>query len=186
MDNGNGSDGTHEVPGRSIDVDVTGTTQTSMDNNDGPVAVPMDNNDGPVAVPMDNNSVPVPVDNGVTMPKEQIRQVQESNMPGNLSSGTGKETYPIGPKGPGSYILGQIQGVGCAITIDPGATRTVISERVFYRIPRNKRPKLFHKGASFDLAKEGSAMKILGKARFKIKLGPIEGSPPIGSSKAPR
>ena len=46
------------------------------------------------------------------------------------------------PKTKGVYILGYVEGVGCPICVDTGCTKTTISERLYYRIPRERRPKL--------------------------------------------
>ena len=40
------------------------------------------------------------------------------------------------PKTKGVYILGYVEGVGCPICVDTGCTKTTISERLYYRIPR--------------------------------------------------
>ena len=40
------------------------------------------------------------------------------------------------PKTKGVYILGYVEGVGCPICVDIGCTKTTISERLYYRIPR--------------------------------------------------
>ena len=44
------------------------------------------------------------------------------------------------PKTKGAYVLGYINDVGCPICVDTGCTRTTISERLYYRIPRERCP----------------------------------------------
>jgi transposase InsO family protein len=76
------------------------------------------------------------------------------------------------PKYDGVYIKGSIQGVDLTFTADTGATRTIISERIFFKIPEECRPKL-EKSASLSGA-SGQPLVELGKAMFHLKLGELE------------
>jgi len=42
----------------------------------------------------------------------------------------------------GVYVTGSIIGIPVDFTVDTGATRTIVSEDVYYRIPREQRPGL--------------------------------------------
>ena len=42
------------------------------------------------------------------------------------------------PATKGAYVCGSIQGVCCPMTIDTAATYTVVSARVYYKIPKHK------------------------------------------------
>ena len=42
------------------------------------------------------------------------------------------------PRTKGVYILGYVEGVGCPICVDTGCTKTTISERLYYRIPKER------------------------------------------------
>ncbi|MEW8561290.1 MAG: reverse transcriptase domain-containing protein, partial [Candidatus Thiodiazotropha sp.] len=63
----------------------------------------------------------------------------------------------------GFYLDADIDGVNILFTIDTGATRTVISERVYHSIPEGKRPKLqkcteLTDASGHPLSQQGSAM----------------------------
>ena len=54
----------------------------------------------------------------------------------------------------GVYIEGSVEGVDVWYTVDTGATRTILSERVYKRIPEEKRPSLC-KGNGLPLSRAG-------------------------------
>lgn len=68
----------------------------------------------------------------------------------------------------GLYINIKIQGVKMLFTADTGATKTVISDRVYKKIPEELRPKL--KPTTKLTGACGTPMVELGKATFDIEL----------------
>ena len=76
------------------------------------------------------------------------------------------------PYSDGLYVKGCIEGTDIVFTTDTGATKTIISEKVYNSIPREKRPKLMKsaclKGAG------GYPLDERGKAIFQMSIGPIE------------
>ena len=73
------------------------------------------------------------------------------------------------PTTKGAYICGKIQGVCCPMTIDTAATYTVVSARVYYKIPKDKQPCLRQPGTAKQ-AGDG-VVEILGKAIFDVEMG---------------
>ena len=73
------------------------------------------------------------------------------------------------PATKGAYVCGSIQGVCCPMTIDTTATYTVVSARVYYKIPKHKRPCL-HQPGTAKQAGDG-VVEILGKAIFDVEIG---------------
>ncbi|CAC5362425.1 unnamed protein product [Mytilus coruscus] len=69
----------------------------------------------------------------------------------------------------GVYIEGSIQGVKVTFTADTGAARTVISTRIFKKIPQSDRPKL-EKSNTLASA-NGQPLVEKGKAVFNLELG---------------
>ncbi|CAG2241471.1 unnamed protein product [Mytilus edulis] len=69
----------------------------------------------------------------------------------------------------GVYIDGSIQGVKVTFTADTGAARTVISTRIFKKIPHSDRPKL-EKSSTLASA-NGQPLVEKGKAIFNLELG---------------
>ena len=72
----------------------------------------------------------------------------------------------------GSYILGKLQGQEVAYTVDNGANDTFVSVKFYYSIPEDVRPKLW-KCRRNPQAANGSAVKSMGRAPFKLQLGPV-------------
>ena len=73
------------------------------------------------------------------------------------------------PATKGAYVCGSIQGVCCPMTIDTAATYTVVSARVYYKIPKHKRPRL-HQPGTAKQAGDG-VVEILGKTIFDVEMG---------------
>ena len=46
------------------------------------------------------------------------------------------------PKADGVYIQGTVQGIRVVFTADTGDARTVLADRVYQRIPEDRRPRL--------------------------------------------
>lgn len=72
----------------------------------------------------------------------------------------------------GIYIRGKLQGATILFTADTGASKTVLSKRVFYKLDANKRPSL-QKSNSLKGA-GGTPLNEIGKGHFTIQLGPLE------------
>jgi hypothetical protein len=72
----------------------------------------------------------------------------------------------------GVYVNRAIEGVPRMFTVDSGASKTIVSTKIYERIDQSKRPSLQKnvclKGAS------GSPIKEKGKAEFNIELGQYE------------
>ena len=68
----------------------------------------------------------------------------------------------------GFYLDADIEGVKVLLTIDTGATRTVISERVYNSIPEGRRPKLIRGTGLTDAS--GQPLSLKGSAMFTVTL----------------
>jgi hypothetical protein len=96
----------------------------------------------------------------------ELKQVEP---PANTDPEVKVETTRRGiPKYDGVYIKGAIQGINLTLT----ATRTIISDRVYHKIPVDRRPKL-EKSACLSGA-SGQSLVELGKAIFHLQLGTLE------------
>ena len=71
----------------------------------------------------------------------------------------------------GVYIKGNIENVPVILTTDTGATRTIISDRVYNKLDPKIRPQL-NKSACLTGA-SGIPLKECGKAFFNVELGPV-------------
>ena len=60
--------------------------------------------------------------------------------------------------------------MGCPICVDTSCTKTTISERLYYRIPRERWPKLLP-APKMSMAARGASVQPLGRARFHLQLG---------------
>ena len=69
------------------------------------------------------------------------------------------------------YNLGFAQAYPLLVTTDTGASRTIISKRVFESMKIEDIPEL--KGASKLVGARGAEIKELGKGIFLLKLGPV-------------
>ena len=78
--------------------------------------------------------------------------------------------WRTGPRYPGLYIDGSIGGVEVAFTVDTGATHTILSSRVYERIPITARPKLIP-GGPCPSAADGRRLDHRGSAIFELCLG---------------
>ena len=109
----------------------------------------------------------------------QQNQVQSQPDSPNIWSATDTQTLNMVPDDPmiqriatsnGFYIKASIEGVNMTLTIDTGATKTVISERVYNAIPKSQKPKLKPTNGLTDAT--GQPLPQLGTAVFKIRLAP--------------
>jgi predicted aspartyl protease len=69
----------------------------------------------------------------------------------------------------GVYVDGSIQGIKVTFTADTGAARTVISSKLFRKIPNSKKPRLERSSALASV--NGQPLTEMGKAVFNITLG---------------
>ena len=72
----------------------------------------------------------------------------------------------------GVYVEARIEGVNLNFTADTGATRTIISNRIYNLIPENIRPQLTRVSSPLTGA-GGNTITEVGKADFTIELGPL-------------
>ena len=68
----------------------------------------------------------------------------------------------------GFYLEAKLEGVNILFTIDTGATRTIISERVYKSIPDERRPQLKKSVGLTDAS--GHPLSQLGTAIFEVQL----------------
>ncbi len=73
---------------------------------------------------------------------------------------------------PGLYIDGSIGGTEVAFTVDTGATHTILSSRVYDKIPELQRPKLAP-GGPCPSAADGRRLDHRGSATFELCLGKL-------------
>ena len=71
------------------------------------------------------------------------------------------------------YVEGEVENIPLTFTIDTGATHTIISDRIFRRIPKNLGPEL-KKLTNPISGAGGNVIRELGKAEIDFKLGPLQ------------
>ena len=91
--------------------------------------------------------------------------------PAELETNTVRREKPLCA---GVYVKGLLQGEEVTFTIDTGATRTIVSTRVYYRLPEGSRPELMGNSRSHLSCADGRPMKYEGMANFEVALGPLE------------
>ncbi|MES9884544.1 MAG: retroviral-like aspartic protease family protein, partial [Sedimenticola sp.] len=72
----------------------------------------------------------------------------------------------------GAYIKGRIENIHIVYTVDTGATRTVLSTKVYNSLDKARRPHLIP--AARLAGAGGKPLKELGKAVFTLQLGPLK------------
>ena len=72
----------------------------------------------------------------------------------------------------GIYIRGTVQGYPILFTADTGASKTIISKRMYEAMEGSDKPVLMK--TSRLLGPSGSAISELGKAKFSMTLGQID------------
>ena len=72
----------------------------------------------------------------------------------------------------GLYVRGSVQGYPILFTTDTGASKTILSSRVFESMKPENRPNLVK--TSKLVGASGVSIKEKGKGTFNIKLGPVE------------
>ena len=74
------------------------------------------------------------------------------------------------PGSVGFYVEGQVENLKVTFTVDTGATRTLISDKMYNKLDERSRPEL--RPVKVNLLNAcGSKMKVLGEAQFKVNLG---------------
>ena len=72
----------------------------------------------------------------------------------------------------GVYVKGKLNGVEVYYTADTGATKTVVSENFYMKMPSDKRPELRKKQASITGA-SGKPIHLLGIGKFEMDIGSL-------------
>lgn len=75
------------------------------------------------------------------------------------------------PKSDGVYVEGCVENVKLLFTADTGASKTLLSKRVYDKIPERLRPSL-SKSVSL-VGASGRPLKEYGKAIFNLKMGDL-------------
>jgi hypothetical protein len=78
------------------------------------------------------------------------------------------------PKIEGLYVQGYVAGQDVVLTVDTGATFTLISKEVYDDIPQEKRPKLYRKQGKTFVNANGQSMKYYGRGVFEVYIGPLK------------
>ena len=77
----------------------------------------------------------------------------------------------------GVYLEGQVDTIPVLFTADTGASRTILSDRVYNKIPSKQRPKL--KKKMYLKTASGDPLTSLGEATFEIQLGQLKFKQPM-------
>jgi len=79
------------------------------------------------------------------------------------------------PKYDGVYVDGRLCGVEVTMTVDTGATSTLIANRVYQEIPEEMRPRLWQRHSRKKVTDaDGRPLKYHGRAVFEMGVGPLE------------
>jgi hypothetical protein len=100
---------------------------------------------------------------------------ESSEMQQILGSENTKKTVTVGRRrrqSEGVYVKGKIYGIHGTFTIDTGASRTLLSEEIYFKIPETRRPP-FTK-SSILVGADGNPLIELGTALFYIQLESVE------------
>jgi hypothetical protein len=103
---------------------------------------------------------------GVTHDKHELTSEKE-NLEDNESA------WRQLPKYLGLYVEGQVQDTDVIITVDTGASTSIVSTKLYKQIPEHRRPKLDPIERFIGNA-EGSKISCKGTAPFKIDVGPVQ------------
>ena len=87
---------------------------------------------------------------------------------------TGKTSRGL-PSFTGVYVDGLVQGVQVTFTIDTGATTTILSSKIYKKIPEEQRPRIRKNIANFHdlVGAGGNSLNFQGRGTFEIYLGPL-------------
>lgn len=75
-----------------------------------------------------------------------------------------------GPASDGVYICGSVEEVPVVFTVDTGATRTIVSDEVYFHIPEERRPCLSKPKRGVRTA-NGGRLVAHGIGTFELRLG---------------
>ena len=65
-----------------------------------------------------------------------------------------------------------LQGIRIYLTVDTGASTTLVSTALYHRIPEKERPEI---GPAHNMtAADGSPLEVLGRAKFDLELGTLQ------------
>ena len=95
-------------------------------------------------------------------------QASEKNEPQSESVRDNRTTAILSKQG--FYVKGSVRTVTIPFLVDTGTTDTIISEEVFFKIPRESRPELEQDGVRVVQA-DGTVMKTRGVAHLDLKVG---------------
>ncbi len=71
----------------------------------------------------------------------------------------------------GVYIKGAVNNTPVTFTTDTGATRTIISDRIYNKLDPVNKPSLIKTACLTGAG--GQPLREMGKATFNVQLGPI-------------
>ena len=74
--------------------------------------------------------------------------------------------------GDGLYIEGTVEDTLVVFTTDTGASKTIVSSRIFNRLRESEKPKLT--GAIGLRGAGGMPIKVMGRGAFIMQLGPVK------------
>ncbi|KAK3085975.1 hypothetical protein FSP39_011528 [Pinctada imbricata] len=72
----------------------------------------------------------------------------------------------------GVYVQGRIQGIPVEFVADTGAVRTILSDKVYQKIPASKQPVLFDSPNLTSV--NGDPLRIWGKSNFPVQMGKLK------------
>ena len=75
------------------------------------------------------------------------------------------------PKSDGVYVEGYVENIRLLFTADTGASKTLVSKRLYDKIPPLQRPSLSKSGSLVGAS--GKPLKEYGKGKFNIRLGDL-------------
>ena len=102
---------------------------------------------------------------------ELFESSEMQQIPGSENT---KKTVTIGRQrrqSEGVYVKWKIHGIHGTFTIDTGASRTVLSEEIYFKIPETRRPPLTK--SSILVEADGNPLAELDTALFYIQLGTV-------------
>lgn len=85
------------------------------------------------------------------------------------------------PRFDGLYLEGTVQDQEVNMTIDTGATSSLLSTQVYFKIPEECRPQLRKRGG-FSTA-DGRSMEYLGEGNFQLDIGELKFDLPLSVTK---
>lgn len=77
------------------------------------------------------------------------------------------------PKYTGLYVQGSVHGVEANLTVDSGATSTLVSAEIYDQIPDDRKPKLYKAGNRGPKTANGQPIACRGRAVITLDFGPM-------------